>query len=187
MIALVLTLACIPVLETPGGADDGGDWLAPENRWPSATPPADLRGEGYARGDILPDFRMLDQFGDEVALWQFYGRAVVVDISTMWCSPCQELAATVQETADAYDDLTYLTVLPQDLEYDVPAVDELLDWADAFDIEEPVLADGEGWSAGVVSDDQYPAILVVDRDMRVHERVSPISDETIRDSVEEIL
>lgn len=49
------------------------------NIWDVATPPPGLAGEGYGIGDIAYDFTARDQFGDDVSLYQFYGKTIVLD------------------------------------------------------------------------------------------------------------
>ncbi|MFZ5481696.1 MAG: TlpA family protein disulfide reductase [Myxococcota bacterium] len=182
---------CIPVLHS----EDGGaasEWVAPENGWPISEPPAGLEAEGYEDGQVVPDVRGIDVYGDEVSLWQFYGSLVVLDLSTQWCSPCRELAEGVQETADHFgEELVYVTLMPEDTEGEPVDEEDLADWAEYYGIvTEPVLADPEGYAYDVVppgSVEGWPAVFVVDRDLRVHERVGEPTDANIRAVVTEIL
>lgn len=184
----VVLAGCVPVLESPDGGA-GEPWVAPENSWYVGQPPGDLEEEGFELGQVIPDHLAVDQFGDDVSLWQFHGIVWVLDISTMWCSPCQEIAQDVQETADTYRDegFAYVTMFPEDRFGEVPDGADLVEWGDYFGIAEPLLTDAEGYSYGVVPDGGFPGILVLDRDMRVHARVSPPSDEAVRAAIEEIL
>lgn len=186
MLPLALLGACIPVLYSDGEAD--GPWVAPVNGWPMGEPPEGLESEGFDIGQVIPDFRLPDQNSEDVSLWQFYGSVVLVDVSTMWCAPCQELAADVQDTADEYRDegFIYVTILAQDLVYEVPDEGDLDEWAEGFGIDEPVLSDPDGWSTGVVPGAGFPGILLVDRDMEIVARLTA-SDALIRDAIEEIL
>src|SRR5688500_8285864 len=95
---LSMTAGCVPRLYTPESELVLADWEPPENSWETGAPAADLVGEGYAVGDVVPDFRLLDQHGDEVSLWQFYGSVVLLDVSTIWCGPCQDLAWDTEAT-----------------------------------------------------------------------------------------
>jgi thiol-disulfide isomerase/thioredoxin len=184
-------VGCVPVLTTPPGAGDdtGGDWVVPSNSWGVEIPPDDLEGEGLAEGEVAPDFRLDDQFGAEVSLWQFYGSVIVLDVSTMWCSPCQKLARGAQAIADAYRDqgFVYVTLLSQDLGSDVPDQAELQSWGDSFDLTEPILADNAGYSDQVVPDGAFPGVLLIGRDMRVIGEIDPATDETIIAAVEDAL
>lgn len=187
---LLFAVGCVPELHSPDSALEQSDWEAPSNRWATSSPPAGLDAEGFSVGEVPPDMRLMDQFGDEVSLWQFYGSVVVVDVSTMWCAPCKILAQEVNETWHDYQEqgFMYLTLLPQNNVGEVPDQDDLNTWAEDFGIEAPVLADTLGFSDQISPDAQYPTLLVIDRDFQVAEdRVDPAEDATLRALVESLL
>lgn len=188
---LLLLAACIPHLYTDDTSDtEEWEWVAPDNDWSMSAPPEGLRGTGYAVGDVLPDFRLLDQHGQTVSLWQFYGSVLVVDVSTMWCSPCQDLAQHADATYQDYldDGFMYLTVLAENTQGGDPIESDLSAWASEFDITAPILADpGKEWSAPGMQGD-YPLVLIVDREMRVEAIISlPPTDSAVRAAVEALL
>jgi thiol-disulfide isomerase/thioredoxin len=189
----VLVVGCVPVLESPEGEAPSAEWEAPVNTWPISQPPTGLEAEGYEDGQVVPDVRGIDAYGDEVSLWQFYGSVIVLDLSTQWCAPCRALAEGVQETADHYgDDLVYLTVMPENNYNEPPSEQDILDWVEFYGITtEPVLADPEGYSYDVVppgSSEGWPALFVIDRDLRIHGRVEgEATDANVRAVVDEIL
>jgi thiol-disulfide isomerase/thioredoxin len=188
-VAVTAAVGCVPRLYTQD-ADEPWSWEAPDNQWESREPPAGTRGDGFSEGQIVPDFLLRDQFGDDVSLWQFYGNVVVLDISTMWCAPCQELAQHTEETVQDYagEEFVYVTVLQEDPEGDPPGVDDLVEWAELFGITAPVLDDGTKQATGTaVFQGQYPAVLVIDRQLRVAERVNPIEDAEVRKAIEAAL
>ena len=190
--ALVLGLACvgcIPNLVT--GADTAESWSCPANQWDLSEPPADLEGVGFFEGQVLQDAQLTDQRGETACLWQFYGDIMVVDVSTMWCGPCRELAEDVEETAEHYadDNVTYVTILTEDQDRNEPVVADLVEWADYYGITQPVLMDPKAFYSGSSLDGgAYPAIMVVDRSMTVRARItSQPSDAKIRAAIDEIL
>ena len=187
---LGLTLVgCIPNLET--GKDTDEPWSCPTNQWDVAEPPSGLEGSGFFEGQVLRDAQLTDQNGDTTCLWQFYGDVLVVDVSTVWCGPCQELAADVEETAEHYadDNVTYVTILTEDEGRNEPIVQDLADWGEYFGITQPILMDPQAFYSGSSLDGgNYPAIMVVDRTMTVRSRItSQPSDAKIRAAIDELL
>ena len=80
---------CAPRLYTDASEDTSANsvWVAPENDWTLNEPPRGTVAEGFEEGQIPDDFRLVDQHGQEVSLWQFHDRWVVLDFSTLWCAP----------------------------------------------------------------------------------------------------
>ena len=192
IVTSLLAAGCVPNLVSDDVNTDPTEWSweAPDNRWPTAAPPDGLIGEGFERGDIVPDFRLMDQHGETVSLWQFHGQVVVLDISTMWCSPCRELAEGAEETWEEFEEhgFVYLTVLPEDVEREAPDNDDLNQWGDHYGISQPILSDPErGYSAPAVPGDAFPQVYVIGRDLRVVDRLSVPTDANLRATVGDIV
>ena len=186
-----LLVACAPKLYSPPDTGNGEwSWEAPVNSWPMGEPPQGLEGQGWYAGDVVPDFRLMDQNGEEVSLWQFYGKVIVLDHSTFWCAVCQTLAADVDETWQHFgaDDFMYITLLSEDNEGDLPDLEVLQTWADYFAITAPVVADDAGIAAQVVGADGFPRLQLIGRDMRmINDQIVPTDDAQIRTEVEAAL
>lgn len=188
MLYLLLT-ACIPELTSPGGKVAEVDYAPPDNAWPAAESIPAMEGEGYEDGELVDRQFLPDQNGQTVDLWQFYGHVWVLDVSTIWCQPCQDLARDLQETADHYadEDFVYLTVLAEDMEGDVPDTEDLNFWAESWGIlDQPIAADDAGFS-GVLTGGTYPLVLVIGRDLRVAGRVTVADDALVREAIEAAL
>ena len=101
-----------------------------------------------APGEPVPRFKGVDQFGQEVDLYDFagHGKIIALDMSTGWCTPCKELAQWFidgdpivkenswwEETWDPVRDLVndgqilWVTVLYED-ENGEEATPELVKW-----------------------------------------------------------
>lgn len=190
-------VGCAPHLYSDGTGDV--EWTAPENDWPSAAPPPGLKGSGLAEGQVAIDIRGTDQFGKEVSLWQFWGLYVLVDISTMWCAPCQELGKGTEDVYQEFRDkgFMYLTVLHEDIDNGEVSLEELNQWAglpalgegEHDTITSPVIEDfkGESGSISAVHANQYPVALLIGPDMKVVERVEPVTESRIVELLEETL
>ena len=100
MIATILALGCTPEVVAPApepvepedSAAPVDPMVGPQNRWPHALqsqlPPWGILGDGWDDGDLAFDFIGVDQYGDEVSLYQFYGRPMVVSLVYNGCAPC---------------------------------------------------------------------------------------------------
>jgi hypothetical protein len=112
-------------------------------------------------------------------------------VSTIWCAPCQIIAAEVQATWEDYEaqGFQYISMLPENLSSTVPTTEELQDWAEDFGIEQPILGDDAGHSYDIAgSPASYPQIVIIDRDMTVAiPQVSPVDDANIRAAIESVL
>mgnify|MGYP002629871535 CR=1 FL=1 len=56
-----------------------------EGGWARHAFPDDLAdNEGHEVGDVMDNFRLVDQFGEEVELHRFYGNVVLVESAAEW-------------------------------------------------------------------------------------------------------
>ena len=87
-----------------------------------------------------------DQNGDVVSMWQFTGCVTVVDLSTSWCGPCQQLATEVDEMYAKYDaeGLAYVTLLSQDEDNNDTNQQDLVEWSETYGVTTtPIVADNK--------------------------------------------
>ena len=49
------------------------------------------------KGDLMPRFNAIDQFGENVDLYDFanQGKMILLELSAAWCSPCNDLASWI--------------------------------------------------------------------------------------------
>jgi thiol-disulfide isomerase/thioredoxin len=129
---------------------------------------------------------MLDQNGDMVPMWQFYGQVILLDISAEWCAPCQELAEGVDHTWLEFKDqgFMYLTLLTEDNNSASPGQDVLQEWANEYEITAPVLSDTEGYKMQLVPNGAYPRVMLIDRNMTIQvDTINPATEEVIREEI----
>ena len=80
---------------------------ASSNTWDVTSAPPGLAGDGYGIGDTAYDFTARDQFGDEVSLYQFYGKTIVLDFCTIWCTACQNWSSDLNNQDSTLDTMGY--------------------------------------------------------------------------------
>jgi len=130
--------------------DDGVGQHGPDNTWFHAAAdavPAGLEGTGYLVGDTAYNFTLMDQYGDEVELYQFYGQVVLLDVFAEWCGPCVTHAPTGEEIWQDVQDrgVTILAMMQQNADGSpAETPEDAARWADRFDLTHAVLADPTG-------------------------------------------
>ena len=190
---MIFFFACyIPVLETPKDTAPQTDWMPPDNRWPSSSPPANTQGEGFDAGQIISDYAFFDQYGDEVSLWQFYGNIVLFDISAEWCAPCKILAEEIEATQNDYHDrgFVYVSYIAEaNSNLDPVDTSVLMHWATDHSIESaPVLGSENDLRPLLVPTYAYPRLILIGRNLKVIEPdIFPQNDQTIRQKILEAL
>ncbi len=133
-----------------------------------------------AKEEALPRTVLLDQYGDEVDLYDFadQDQYIALDVSAEWCPPCQGMAEWLAGGDDDYgwgdywpdikeavEDgrLRWVTVMVEDTSGGTPDVDDAADWADDYpEPNTPVLVDQEDNFIKLV--DAFPSIFLFDSD-----------------------
>lgn len=99
--------------------------------------------------DLMPAFQLMDRFEDMVSAYDFQNDKahVVVDLSAVWCGPCNGLAEWLHGESDSYGfdsywpnvpdkvkagELYWLTILGENRRGRVPDVDDLNAWYDLY-------------------------------------------------------
>lgn len=155
--------------------------------WPYYRHKDELKGgsrQGEANvGDRWGRFKLVDQFGEKVDLFDFYNeedKMVVIDQSAVWCPPCNATAAYMDGDENGYDHLEplrdavekgklyWITVLIQDNDgYPAQPIDAK-EWFDRYHTREiPVLADSEYEIASYMPAPGIPAFALLNPDLTV--------------------
>ena len=137
------------------------------NHWVAYEAPSDLEGTGWKIGDVLPNFTLVDQYGEEVSLYQFYGMVIMIEVGAVWCTYCNESAAKSPSLLDSYSDdcVIFLYLLTQDASGGEISQSDVEYWAEEYDLDYPVLGDVGEAISDALGVKAYPMFYFVDREM----------------------
>ena len=139
------------------------------------------------------NFILKNQDGDEVELYDYHGKVIIVDLSTMWCGVCKSIAPVGDALVAEYgsENLVWLTILVEDETGLTPDTDDLKRWVDFYSGSPPVL----GGDRSLIDPDAvtgypvsgWPTLAVIDRNMVLTNGVNGWSESYIRGWIEDSL
>lgn len=99
------------------GDDSGGDEPGdePGDDEPEQIDCSKLVASGVNKGDVLPDLAGVDETGQKFSLHSLCNKAVLFEVSTGWCGPCNQVAPHLQSLYEKYKDQGFevVTVLAE--------------------------------------------------------------------------
>jgi thiol-disulfide isomerase/thioredoxin len=141
------------------------------------------------------NFSLSNQHGDEVSLYDFYGKVIIVDLSAMWCGPCSNMAYAADPTVDAYgaDNLEWLTVIIDNESGDPPTQEDVKRWADVHGVTGHVLV---GDRSFIATDPElktgypvsgWPTFVVIDQEMILRYGVTGWSETMLQQILDSLI
>lgn len=155
-----------------GGYNVGACDVAPEPTGPTGIGRYDTyEWDAFQNGDIPENWTFVDQYGEEVDLYSFCGRTIVLAFGAGWCGPCNDLADEAQALQDEFgpEGVQMIEVLTQDRGGRPADEEDAVNWADYHELlTVPSLAagalDGDmAWEG----DGYIPTTVVIGPDMRI--------------------
>jgi thiol-disulfide isomerase/thioredoxin len=139
------------------------------------------------------NFVLADQNGKEIELYDFYGKVIVIDFSTMWCTVCVNIASEGDKLIAKYgaERVVWLTVLIENESGEAPDLSDLQRWVAAHSIMAPVLG-GDRSFIDMSATTGYPitgwpTIVVINQKMVLKRGISGWSEQAIMAWVDELL
>ena len=91
-------------------------------------------------GDHPCNFSLMDQHETMVDLYDHHGKIIVIDLSSIWCGVCQNIATKGEDFVSDYgeENVIWVTILIDGLTYGVPpTLAEIQAWATNYNIAGP--------------------------------------------------
>ena len=148
---------------------------------------------GHNIGQNACDFALSDKDGEHWQLSDHVGDLVLIDLSAMWCGPCQQAAMTAEETQEAYkaQGFHYVTILIVDSQNDTVELADQLVWADLFGINTAPVLQGDRdllTSSGAAHGyplESWPTFILLDRTHTVVFGLRGFDESIIRQAIED--
>ena len=126
----------------------------------------------YNGGDHICDLSLPTADGGTDNFYSHYGEVIIVDVSAMWCGPCQEAAWNSNSINVTVDGVTWITVLIENLDGITPTQEDGQFWGDYFGIwhDEIWLGSSENRDYDGLTgfaNTGWPYFLIIDKDLRI--------------------
>ena len=188
--SLLFLMGCAAELETTEYEKELLESLPPPEFGVNATEDCDQAEIGSSVCNLV----LYDQ-NEEI--WQLYdhaGKVIVIDISTVWCYPCQVAGHHAQPIQDEYgDNIVFVTILVEGATGDPTTQNDIKDWVEDHAVTTaPVLQgnrdyviDPAGISGYLVGG--FPTYIYIDQDLKIHTGHVGFNEQVVRDTLEGLL
>ncbi len=145
-------------------------------------------------GDHPCNFTLMDQHGDMVELYDHHGKIIVIDLSSIWCVVCNNIATKGEEFVADYgaENVVWLTILVDGPTYGTaPTLQEIQNWAAVYGLTGPVLL-GDRSLVDLAAETGYPVsgwptLVVIDQEMVLQYGINGWNESTVRGWVQGLL
>ncbi len=172
-----------------------------EGGWPYSATKGELNEADVpavaAEGELFKRFKAVDQFGQEVDLWDYKnteGKYIILDVSAEWCGPCNAMAewldggpdamgldsdfASIREAVDS-GDVYWITILGEDSGGRPANAATIGRWYDEYPHPEVLIVPDDAYEMVEWSELGYwPWLMVINPDMTVAWKAGRIASYT---------
>jgi peroxiredoxin len=135
---------------------------------------------GSIIGRIAADFTAVNQNGQTVSLYDYFGKVVLIDFSADWCGPCQSEAQKAESLYQEYKNKGFemLTIMIDGS----PSA-----WATTYGLTFSVLDDDAETLWGIFGEGYIPLNIVLDRNMTIRYKQAGYYESQITGTIKKFL
>ncbi|MFX3635863.1 MAG: redoxin domain-containing protein [Candidatus Pristimantibacillus sp.] len=130
---------------------------------------------GLKKGQLAPDFQLLDLQGNEASLSDYRGKKVIMNFWASWCPPCRVEMPHMEKIHLDYKDED-VVILSVNLTSTESSADKAGAFVSEHDLTFPVLLDEQGITQQQYKIRAYPTTVFVQSDGIIHERIQGAID-----------
>lgn len=135
---------------------------------------------GSMTGDIAADFIAKNYNGQNISLYDYFGKVVLIDFSADWCGHCRDEAGHLEKIFQDNKDRGFqiLTLLISGL----PGA-----WSGTYKLTFPVLNDTSETIWGIYGEGYVPLNIILDRNMTIRYKESEYKESVIVNTIKKYL
>lgn len=139
---------------------------------------------GIQKGQIAPDFTLMNIQGEEVTLSDLRGKRVVLNFWATWCPPCEAEMPHMQKYYEKYAKEDNVEIIGVNLTYEREKVERVEQFLESYNITFPILLEPV-WSVSK----QYeiitiPTTFMIDTEGKIQKQiVGPLDLDALRENV----
>ncbi len=141
---------------------------------------AQLALYGSGLNSIAADFTAKDQNNQNISLYDFFGKVILLDFSADWCGPCREEATHLDSLNDEYKDRGFqiITLLISGS----PS-----DWAEEYDLTIPVVDDNGRIIWDIFGEESVPLNVLIDHNCTIRYKEAGYNESKIKELIKKYL
>ena len=139
---------------------------------------------GLEKGQIAPDFTLMNLDGEEVVLSDLRGKKVVLNFWTTWCPPCKAEMPHMQSYYDKYADKDNVEIIAVNLTYSNDSVKKVEQFVSSYKLDFPILLDEKDEVGRMYEVITIPSTYMIDTTGKIqHQIVGPLDKSALREYV----